>query len=104
MRSWTRPKHLQKPHRTVGPDDRSTTQKSYFMPLTKEAGLDRETAHVFLNDSGSIETFLSPLVSHNLFDSFERRRVAGNFTALLSGRAMRFIPEMRAAPGHATKA
>ncbi len=55
-----------------GPDDRSTTQKSYFMPLTKEAGLDRETAHVFLNDSGSIETFLSPLVSHNLFDSFER--------------------------------
>lgn len=60
-----------------GPDDRSTTQKSYFMPVPKGAGLKREKAHVFLSSSGSIETFLSPKVSQELMDNFERVGLRG---------------------------
>lgn len=54
-----------------GPDDRSTDQKSYFMPVPKTAGLKKQRAHVFLKDSGSVETFLSPRVSQELLDCFE---------------------------------
>lgn len=54
------------------PDDRSTTEKSFFMPLKKTTGMNKKKIHSFLENSGSVETLLSPKVSSDLLDAFEQ--------------------------------
>lgn len=55
-----------------GPDMRTTDMKAAYLPLTPAAGLPERQHKAFLGQSGAIETFLSPRVSFELFELFER--------------------------------
>lgn len=59
------------------PDDRKANSKSFFLPLGASAGVSRENRHAFLGKSGAIETFLSPRVSSELLDNYERLGLRG---------------------------